>query len=243
MSSLRCARRLWLPFALVVAIAPAAACERQVSGSAVAGGADLTVVGSTGSAAPSDDPGSGLQSRSLRVDEFPAGYSAAQIPAAQAPNLLNDLTGARPGATTAPAGCLPDSLDPTKAVVLDALSPSGDAHLSVVTATVDSPLATVADQARRCPRYTVTSGSTRTSVVTTMLPPAPVTSQESIALRREVHQLSAPTQPVTTSTILIAQNNGIRVYAAYVGTGASATPDGQALDEVFTKAVKRSRGQ
>ena len=45
-----------------------------------------------------------------------------------------------------------------------------------------------------------------------------------------------------TTTVLAAQNDGVRVYAAFVAF-SGAQLDGAALDAVFTTAVARSRGR
>lgn len=75
-------------------------------------------------------------------------------------------------------------------------------------------------------------------MTTTILPPSPAESDESMAFRR-VTVSGAMTQ---TMTALVAQNDGVRVYVTSLIAGPRPGSDGLALDELYTKAVSRSRG-
>ncbi|SIR86521.1 hypothetical protein SAMN05445060_1227 [Williamsia sterculiae] len=219
-----------LCLACVAAVMMVSGCGRAIEGIAVA--------------ATPTSPSVDVGALALTPADFPAGYSADRLRSQQATDVLADLLGVPVGATVLPASCAPPAIDPSRAVVVTGM-PSATStatrggNLTVVTAAVDAPLRSVATWADRCRTYATSRGAAATAVTVTTVPPAPVESQESFAMRRVVTSTTSLQKPQTT-TMLIAQNDGIRVYAAYLSY-TSDKPDGAALDEVFTTAVRKSR--
>jgi hypothetical protein len=200
------------------------------------GGSTSTESGSPGS---TTSPAAGsITDKALTPADFPAGYSASAPPADQLANVLADITGAAVGGTTVtPADCAPAtvSADPDDASVLTATTEAGT--LSVATVWVDQPLTQQA--VNPCANYSTKVYGAAAKISTTNLPPAPVQADSSVAFRRTSSTGSGGNLTQKT-TVLVAQYSRIRVYATYLTFGDRKL-DGQALDDVFTKAVEKSR--
>lgn len=181
-----------------------------------------------------------LRERSVVPADFPPGYEATEVTGGQLGALLGDTAGVPLGGTVEPPSCSPQPLpsDPGDAVAVVANGTGADAGaLTALTVLARSPLSTLKASLESCPSYTTDAFGATATVTTTVLPPAPTQSDESLAFRR-VTSSGAMTQ---TMTALVAQNDGIRVYVTYVASG-QRPPDGMALDQLYTTAVSRSRG-
>ncbi|MBJ7288407.1 hypothetical protein [Williamsia sp.] len=212
---------------------------------AVAGcadGVDGDPVAASGAPSGSSDGSSARLDRlSLTPADFPASYPATRLRSEQAGQALADLSGHAPGTTVTPSGCEPPQIPSGdgESVVLVGMSSTGGA-LTVVTTTSQTPLSDLEDQIRRCASYTTDIGGVTAQVSAEVLPPSPVESQQSLAFRRVVRSGQAPTTLTQSTTVLAAQNDGVRVFASYLSFSGSR-PDGEALDAIFTKAVQKSR--
>lgn len=204
--------------------------------SGVPGASTTTTSGTAGS---SSAPATPVAALSLTPADFPSGYTATAVPPRDLPNVLTDIAGsASNGTTVTPSGCAPAALpsDPADASVLVATTEAGT--LTVATVRVAGDLTQHA--VNPCSHYTINELGAIAKVSTTMLPPSPVESDASVAFRR-VRNTGSGANLKQTTTLLVAQNGPIRVYATYLAFGDHKL-DGQALDQVFTKAVQKSRG-
>ncbi|MCP2195415.1 DUF5642 family protein [Williamsia deligens] len=222
-------RRLRAVLVAIVVACAVGGCTQSVDGEPVA---------ASGSSAAGD-----IDRLTISPREFPAGYPATRLPSAQAGEVLEDLSGRPNGGSVTPSDCLPPALvqDSARTVVVTGQSTSGG-NLTVVVTRAQSPLADLADAVARCGSYSMDVGAVRSTVTAQVLPPSPIDSQESLAFRRTSTSGRAPVTIAQTTTVLAAQNDGVRVYAAYVAF-SGAPLDGAALDAVFTTAVARSRGR
>lgn len=222
-------RRARLLLAAVLVTAASAGCTQSIDGDPVA--------------APSSQATADLDRLAISPNEFPAGYPATRLPAPQAADALADLSGRPNGGSVTPSSCLPPPLvaDLGSTIVVTGQSSSGG-NLTVVLTRAQTALADIADAVARCGSYTVDMGAIRSTVRAEILPPSPIDTQQSLAFRRTSTSGRAPVTVSQTTTVLAAQNDGIRVYAAFVSF-SGARVDGAALDQVFTTAVQRSRGR
>ncbi|MGU3294404.1 hypothetical protein [Williamsia sp. M5A3_1d] len=202
---------------------------------------DGTPVAASGAAA--SGAAGDIDRLALSPSDFPASYPATRLRSEQAGDALADLAGRPLGGTVDPETCLPPQI-PSGAgdsVVVTGMSTTGG-NLTVVTTRAQTPLSQLSDLVSRCGSYTADIGGVTSRVTQEALPPSPVDSQQSIAFRRVSSSGQAPVTLTQTTTVLAAQNDGIRVYASYLSF-SGARPDGAALDAVFTAAVERSRGR
>ncbi|MEH3156310.1 MAG: hypothetical protein PGN29_13550 [Gordonia paraffinivorans] len=222
-------RRARLLLAAVLVSGAVAGCAQSIDGEPVA--------------APSSSAAADLDRLAIRPDQFPAGYPATRLPSTQAADVLADLSGRPNGGSVTPSSCLPPALvaDLGSTIVVTGQSTTGG-NLTVVLTRAETALADIADAISRCGSYTVDMGAVRSTVRAEVLPPSPVDSQQSLAFRRVSTSGRAPVTVAQTTTVLAAQNDGVRVYAAFVSF-SGAKVDGAALDQVFTTAVQRSRGR
>lgn len=206
-----------------------AGCARSVDGEPVAAQSSSATVD--------------LDRLAISANEFPTGYPATRLPSPQAGDVLADLSGRPNGGSVTPSSCLPPQLvtDLGSTIVVTGQSTSGG-NLTVVLTRAQTALADIADAIGRCGSYSVDMGAVRSTVRAEILPPSPIDSQQSLAFRRTSTSGRAPVTVSQTTTVLAAQNDGIRVYAAFVSF-SGARVDGAALDQVFTTAVQRSRGR
>ncbi|PXW33636.1 UNVERIFIED_CONTAM: hypothetical protein DES50_102255 [Williamsia faeni] len=228
----------WVQVVAVAAVLVVGGCTSAVDGDPVA---------APSSAGPSTGPGTfpsvevDVRERSVTAADFPAGYDATEVPAEDLAAVMADTAGYRVGSVVTPSTCAPTPLPATsdEAVALVAASAEANAGtLSAITVLTDSPLSELEAQLEACPTYTTTNQGATATVTTTVLPPSPAQSQESLAFRR-VTMSGSMTQ---TMTALVAQNDGVRVYVTVMAPGSGPVPDGAALDELYTTAVERSRG-
>ncbi|WP_018179851.1 hypothetical protein [Jongsikchunia kroppenstedtii] len=193
----------------------------------------------SGSPGSSTSPAAGsVADKALTPADFPAGYSASAPPSDQLANVLADISGsASAGTTVIPAECAAPTLstDPDDASVLVATTEAGT--LTVATVRVDGDLTQSA--VNPCSSYTTRMYGATAKVSTTKLPPSPIQADDSVAFRR-VRNTGSGENLKQTTTVLVAQNGPIRVYATYLTFGDRKL-DGRALDDVFTKAVEKSR--
>jgi len=193
--------------------------------------------GAPGSTTTSPAAGS-IVDKSLTPADFPSGYSASAPPSDQLANVLADIAGsASAGTTVIPADCAVPALsaDPKDASVLVATTEAGT--LTVATVRVDGDLSQSA--VNPCANYTTRMYGATAKISTTPLPPSPIQADDSVAFRR-IRNTGSGESLKQTTTVLVAQNGPIRVYATYLTFGDHKL-DGQALDDVFTAAVEKSR--
>lgn len=226
--------RRWVPVAILAAVMVVGGCTSEVDGDPLAATSATRV-------AP-DNAGSSvdLGERSVTPADFPAGYSATEVAGGQLGAIAGDTAGVPAGGTVDPPTCAPQQLqsDSGDARAVTATGPGANAGiLTALTVLVDDPLSALKAGLERCPHYTTDVMGAKATVTTTVLPPSPTQSDESLAFRR-VTTSGAMTQ---TMTALVGQNDGVRVYATYVASG-QRPPDGMALDQLYTTAVTRSRG-
>lgn len=233
MTGFRAGRR-GLSLLAIVAVMAVAGCTSAVDGEPTAA--------PTGSAEPQSSSSSvDLASRSVTAADFPSGYSPTEVTGDQLGAVLADTAGLPTGGGVNPPNCaprpLPSSAGQAMAWVATGAGPNAGT-VSAVSVLMNSPLADLQTQIQNCPSYTTDAFGATATVTTTILPPSPAESDESMAFRR-VTVSGAMTQ---TMTALVAQNDGIRVYVTSLVAGTRPGSDGLALDELYTKAVSRSRG-
>ncbi|MFD7845817.1 sensor domain-containing protein [Nocardia sp. NPDC059764] len=176
--------------------------------------------------------------------KFPARYTAVVLSPETAAQAAYDLEGYLPGAQVDPSTCAPVAPKTGPAVSVGT-DDHGQATLTVVLTRPGKPLSTLRDQLRQC--GTVKVGHTGvTSVVTTQLdPPPPVIADDSLALRRTVGPENRPGGPENRDGLtrsmqtLIGQVGEVRVAVTYMTSGS--TSDTEALDTLFTAAVRKVR--
>ncbi|MEC3914575.1 sensor domain-containing protein [Nocardia sp. CDC160] len=170
--------------------------------------------------------------------QFPSRYTALVLPADTAKQAADDLNGYLPGAQVDPSGCAPiaPTAGPVTAVGTDDTT---RATLTVVLTRSDKPLSTLRDQLQRC--GTVRLGHAgATSVVTTQLdPPPPANADDTLAVKRTVGSEKSASGLTRTMQSLIGQIGDVRITVTYMTSGS--TSDGQALDALFTTALRKVR--
>lgn len=230
-------RRTWRPALGACALALCAV----TAAAGCADGVDGAPVAASGASSGSSAASARLDRLSLTPSDFPASYPATRLRSGQAGQALADLSGHAPGTTVTPAACEPPQIPSGdgESVVLVGMSDTGGS-LTVVTTTSQTPLSDLADQIRRCASYTTDIGGVTAQVSAEVLPPSPVDSEQSLAFRRVVRSGQSPTTLTQSTTVLVAQNDGVRVFASYLSF-SGGRPDGAALDAIFTKAVQKSR--
>lgn len=235
----------WIKPRCVVLMAMAAALFLGACTSAV----DGDPIAAPQTAAPSSASGPGafpseeidVRDRSVTAADFPPGYNATEVSGDKLAAVLADTAGFPVGGLVTPASCAPTPLpaSPDEAVALVATGAAANAGiLSAITVLTDSPLSELQARLEACPTYTTTNQGVTATVTTTVLPPSPADSQESLAFRR----VTVSGQMTQTMTALVAQNDGVRVYVTVMAPGSGPVPNGLALDELYTTAVDRSRG-
>jgi hypothetical protein len=190
-----------------------------------------------------DDPGStvDLRAKSVTAADFPAGYTPTEVAQDQVGAVLADTAGIPVAGGVTPPTCAPRPLPDRSGEAIAWVATGSGANagtLSAVSVLVSTPLAELTSHIQDCPAYRTDALGATATVTTTILPPSPAESDESIAFRR-VTVSGAMTQ---TMTALVAQNDGVRVYVTYLAAGPRPVPDGVALDALYTKAVSRARG-
>lgn len=236
-SSKRTKSRWVLPAALVAALF-LGACTSAVDGDPVAAPQSAELSSEPGTF-PSEEID--VRERSVTAEDFPAAYTATEVPADKLAAVLADTAGFPVGGLVSPASCAPTPLPATsdEAVAVTATGAAANAGiLSAITVLTDSPLSELEAQLEACGTYTTTNQGVTSTVTTTVLPPSPADAQESLAFRR-VTVSGSMTQ---TMTALVGQNDGVRVYVTVMAPGTGPVPDGMALDELYTTALERSRG-
>lgn len=223
----------WIPVATVTAVMVIAGCTTEIDGDPTA--APATMVSPNNSNQSAD-----LREHSVTPADFPAGYTATEVTGGQLGALLADTAGVSADGTVDPPSCAPEQLPSDSGDALAFVATGAGANAGILTALsvlVDTPLSALEADLASCPSYTTDTMGAKATVTTTVLPPSPAQSDESLAFRR-VTSSGAMTQ---TMTGLVGQNDGIRVYVTYVASG-QRPPDGMALDQLYTTAVTRSRG-
>ncbi|MEU6581608.1 sensor domain-containing protein [Nocardia sp. NPDC046763] len=205
-----------------------AACGNTVSGHPIAARNPVPAATSdTGLAGLLPDP-----------SQFPSRYTAIVLPAGSANQAANDLEGYLPGAQVDPNTCAPvtPTAGPAVAVGTDDTT---RATLTVALTRSGQPLSALRDQLQRCGTVRV-GHSGITSVVTTQLDPAPpVNADDSLALRRTVGTDKSATGLTRTMQTLVGQIGDVRIAVTYMTSGS--TSDSEALDALFTTAVRKVR--
>ncbi|MTJ64698.1 sensor domain-containing protein [Nocardia seriolae] len=206
-----------------------AACGTTVSGHPTAARNPVT---------PLANADSGLVKLLPDPSQFPSHYTALVLPADTARQAADDLNGYLPGAQVDPTTCVPatPSAGPVAAVGND---DSTRATLTVVLTRSTQPLSTLRDQLQHC--GTVRLGhSGATSIVTTRLdPPPPVNVDDSLAIKRTVGTENSPAGLTRTMQTLVGQIGDVRINVTYMTSGT--TSDGEALDALFTTALRKVR--
>ncbi|MFE3261624.1 sensor domain-containing protein [Nocardia sp. NPDC059091] len=205
-----------------------AACGTTVSGHPIAARNPVPAAGSdTGLTKLLPDP-----------SQFPSRYPAIVLPAEASSQAANDLEGYLPGAQVDPNTCAPatPTAGPAVAVGTDDTT---RATLTVALTRSGRPLSALRDQLQRCGTVRV-GHSGVTSVVTTQLdPPPPVDADDSLALRRTVGTDKSATGLTRTMQTLVGQIGDVRIAVTYMTSGS--TSDSEALDALFTTAVRKVR--
>jgi hypothetical protein len=224
-----------LPMLAVIAVLMVAGCTSSVDGNPTA--ATRTTSTSPDNSSSMVD----LRAKSVTAADFPAGYTPTEVADDQLGAVLADTAGIPVAGGVNPPNCAPRPLPDGSGEALAWVATGSGANagtLSAVSVLVDTPLSELETQIQACPAYTTDAVGATATVTTTLLPPSPAQSEESIAFRR-VTVSGAMTQ---TMTALVAQNGGVRVYVTYLAAGPRPVPDGVALDALYTTAVARSRG-
>lgn len=209
-------------------------------------GAVLASCAVGGSAEPAE---ADLTGRSVAATDFPTG-AASPIPPQAIGNALADITGAPPASGTqnteiSPSECAPAPVPAAGAVALLAPGRAERSTFTSVVAHVEQPLSEMIAQAEKCPRVTRTTYQAFSTIDTEILPPPPAPDGVQTAALRRAILTGGGTVPITTSSlILVAEQDGVRVYTEYrwAGDGAADPAETAALDELFARAVAKAFG-
>ena len=181
-----------------------------------------------------------LSGQAVDTGVFPAG--ATRVPAPALPGVIADVTGRPLHGEADPARCTP------AAVSVDGAAASSGPAGTGTAATLTSLIVSVSeslDQAEsllhRCGTYRTGTAGVATSTIRTEILPPPTASAgvDTLALRRTTTTGGEINPLVTSTTTLIGQRDGARVYVEYRASGGAAMPAdaGTALDALFQASV------
>ncbi|WP_328290063.1 sensor domain-containing protein [Nocardia aurantiaca] len=206
----------------------------------------LAACGTTVSGHPTDarDPvptaaaDSGLARLLPDPSQFPSQYTAVMLPVDAASQAANDLEGYLPGAQVDPSSCAP--VAPTAGPVVSVgTNDATRATLTVALTRSGTPLSALRDQLRRCGTVRVGHSGVTSVVATQLDPPPPVDADDSLALRRTVGTENSAPGLTRTMQTLVGQIGDVRIAVTYMTSGS--TTDSEALDTLFTTAVRKVR--
>ncbi|MGW4355055.1 sensor domain-containing protein [Nocardia sp. NPDC004582] len=176
--------------------------------------------------------------------QFPSRYTAIVLSPESAAQAAYDLEGYLPGAQVDPSTCAPVAPKSGPAVSVGT-DDRGQATLTVVLTRPGKPLSTLRDQLQHCGTVKVAHTGVTTVVTTQLDPPPPVLADDSLAVRRTAGPENRPGGPENRDGLtrsmqtLIGQVGEVRVAVTYMTSGS--TSDTEALDTLFTAAVRKVR--
>lgn len=233
---------------VVATLGAIAGCAESVSGDALPDTAvpsQVAAGATTSSAASSSERASEsavpLADLLLTPAEFPAPFGAVVLPAQAVPMAAPDLVGVPRGASVEPADCVPPQQDysPDGTVMAVGTDNTTRSTISVELARMNTSLTALDAQTQDCTSMTVTANGITSTVTTVILPPSPISADQTLALRRTVSTPSSATGDQSMLTLL-AQVADVRIAVTLMtfGAGNASTV---ALDEAFTAAVQKVR--
>lgn len=222
-------RRLVLLVAAVTGAATVSACGNVVSGSPIAqiGGAPHHTTTALSSMLP--DPAA-----------FPKPYTAVALPAHEAAQAAQDLSGVADGAKVDPAGCKPPQQNRTAdaTAITVGTDDATRSTISVELLRVGAALSDLRTQIEQCLELTATQNGVTATVHTEMLPPPPIDAGDTMAVQRTVASGAGKTQLKQSMRSLIGQVDDVRISVTYMSFG-DGPPDTQTLDSMFTDTVAK----
>jgi hypothetical protein len=184
-----------------------------------------------------------LQMAELLIEpgEFPARYPAVVLDATAVYRALQDVDGVAAASVVHPSQCAPPPGAPQDTVAMQGIDSQDASSLIVIVTRLAAPLRDRAEQLTACPSFTAVQGRDASAVTVTVLPAPPVDADDSYAVDQTV-TAGAMRRTLT----LAAQIRDVRVSATWLHQGAPETtpdvaPDTQALDLLFTEAVRKVR--
>lgn len=180
----------------------------------------------------------------IEPGEFPVRYPAVVLDATAVYRVLQDVDGIAAASVVHPPQCAPPPRTPQDTAAMQGID-SQDASSLIVTVTrLAAPLRDRAEQLTECPSFTAVQGRDAFAVTVTVLPAPPVDADDSYAVDQTVTAVAAGSMRRTLT--LAAQIRDVRVSATWLHEGAPETtpdvaPDTQALDLLFTEAVRKVR--
>jgi hypothetical protein len=177
----------------------------------------------------------------IEPSEFPARYRAVVLDATAVYRAMQDVDGVAAASVVNPPQCAPPPRAPQDTAAMQGID-SGDASSLIVTVTRPAaPLRDRAEQLAACPSFTAVQGRDASTVTVAVLPAPPVDADDSYAVAQTVTAGS-----MRRTLTLAAQIRDVRVSATWLHedtpeTARDVAPDTEALDLLFTEAVRKVR--
>jgi hypothetical protein len=191
---------------------------------------------------------SGAESSSIPVadlliqpGQFPARYRAVVLDATAVYRALQDVDGVAAASIVDPPQCAPPPRAPLDTAAMQGIDSQDASGLIVTVTRPAAPLRGRAEQLTACPAFTAVQGHDASAVTVTLLPAPPVDADDSYAVDQTV--AAEPSGSMRRTLTLAAQIGDVRVSATWLDDGPreaapDAGPDTQALDALFTDAVR-----
>ena len=212
---------------------------------ALLAGCTRVILGTLHPVVPGAEPAH-LRAADLLIEpgQFPSRYRAVVLDATAVYRALQDVDGVAAASVVNPPHCAPPPRAPQDTAALQGID-SQDASSLIITVTRPAaPLRNRAEQLTACPSFTAVRGQDAFAVTATVLPAPPVDADDSYAVDQTVTDESSGSMRRTLT--LAAQIGDVRVSATWLHEGTPETapdvaPDTQALDTLFTDAVRKVR--
>lgn len=180
----------------------------------------------------------------IEPGQFPARYRAVVLDTTAVYRALQDVDGVAAASVVNPPQCAPPPRAPQDTAAVQGIDSQDSSSLLVTVTRPAAPLRGRADQLTACPSFTAVTGDDAYAVTVTVLPAPPVDADDSYAVDQTVTAESSG--PMRRTLTLAAQIGDVRVVATWLQEGPKesapdAAPDTQALDALFTDAVRRVR--
>jgi hypothetical protein len=193
----------------------------------------------------------GIESASIPVADlliqprqFPARYRAVVLETTAVYRALQDVDGVAAASIVDPPQCAPPPRAPQDTAAVQGIDSQDASSLLVTVTRPAGPLRGRVEQLTACPSFTAVHGREASAVTVTVLPAPPVDADDSYAVGQTVTADSSGSMRRTLT--LAAQIGDVRVSATWLHEGPKETapdtaPDTQALDALFTDAVRTVR--
>lgn len=177
----------------------------------------------------------------IEPGQFPARYRVVVLDATAADRALQDVDGVGAVSVVSPPQCAPPPRAPQDTAAVQGIDSQDSSSLIVTVMRPAGPLRGRAEQLTACPSFTAVQGNDASTVSVTVLPAPPVDADDSYAVDQTVTAESSGSMRRTLT--LAAQIGDVLVSATWLDDGPKeaapdAGPDTQALDALFTDAVR-----